>query len=49
MYIIDLNQYVIEFIAQLLILIAYYFESIIYMLLAEMLEFNQKNLLDLIK
>ena len=34
MYIIDSNQYVIELVA---VLLAYFFESIIYMLLAEML------------
>ena len=37
MYIIDSNPYVIELVAYVSVLLAYFFESIIYMLLAEML------------
>ena len=37
MYIIDSNQYVIELVAYVSVLSPYFFESIIYMLLAEML------------
>ena len=45
MYIIDLNQYAIEFVAYLLVLIAYFFESIIYMQLEKSF-FDLKKFLD---
>ena len=37
MYIIDSNQYVKELVVYVSVLLAYFFELIIYMLLAEML------------
>ena len=37
MYIIDSNQYVVELVENVTVLLAYFFESIIYMLLIEML------------
>ena len=37
MYIIDSNQYAIEFLEYLLVLIAYFLKSKIHMLMAEML------------
>ena len=37
MYVIDLNQFVIKLVANVSVLLAYFSESIIYMLLAEML------------
>ena len=46
MYIIDSNQYVIELVVYVSVLLAYFFESIIYMLLVEMLYTEKKMLLN---